>query len=77
MATHTKPSIYLWLCFALVLAVNLAVMCIPVFIKQDVLKNLIKPFTTAVFMMEGIYFLLPGGIEGYDSRLPKTGSAIK
>ena len=76
MATTTKPSTLLWLCVVLVLVVNLAVMCIPVFIKQDVVKNLIKPFTTAVFMMEGIYFLLPDGIGGYDSRLPSTGSAI-
>ena len=76
MATLTKPSTLLWLCFCLVLVVNLAVMCIPVFIKQDVVKNLIKPFTTAVFMMEGIYFLLPNGIGGYDSRLINTGSAI-
>ena len=76
MATLTKPSTLLWLCFCLVLAVNLAVMCIPVFIKQDVVKNLIKPFTTAVFMMEGIFFLLPNGIGGYDSRLINTGSAI-
>ena len=76
MATTTKPSTLLWLCFVLVLVVNLAVMCIPVFIKQDVVKNLIKPFTTAVFMMEGIFFLLPNGIGGYDSRLINTGSAI-
>ena len=76
MATTTKPSTLLWLCVVLVLVVNLAVMCIPVFIKQDVVKNLIKPFTTAVFMMEGIFFLLPEGINGYDSRLINTGSAI-
>ena len=74
--TTTKPSALLWLCFVLVLVVNLAVMRIPVFIKQDVVKNLIKTFTTAIFMMEGIFFLLPEGINGYDSRLPNTGSAI-
>ena len=76
MATLTKPSTLLWLCVVLVLVVNLAVMCIPVFIKQDVVRNLIKPFMTAIFMMEGIYFLLPDGIGGYDSRLINTGSAI-
>ena len=76
MATTTKPSTLLWLCVVLVLVVILAVMCIPVFIKQDVVRNLIKPFTTAVFMMEGIFFLLPTGIDGYDSRLINTGSAI-
>ena len=76
MTTYTKPSTLLWLCFAIVLAVNVAVMCIPVFIKQDRVKNLIKPFTTAIFMMEGIFFLLPNGINGYDSRLINTGSAI-
>ncbi|KAK8892605.1 hypothetical protein M9Y10_029844 [Tritrichomonas musculus] len=76
MATTTKPSTLLWLCVVLVLVVNLAVMCIPVFIKQDVVRNLIKPFTTAIFMMEGIFFLLPDGLWGYDSRLPNTGGAI-
>ena len=42
MATLTKPSTLLWLCFCLVLVVNLAVMCIPVFIKHSSSKPSVK-----------------------------------
>lgn len=76
MASLVKASTLLWLSFILVLVVNAAALAVPIFIHSPIIQNLIKPFSTAVFMMEALFFLFPSGMSGYDSKIHQTGSII-
>lgn len=77
MATAIKEKAFLWLNIVLVLVINVVMLIIPIFINSGVVQNLIKPFTTSVFLMEGIFFLLPAGVGGYSgSELRDTGYMI-
>ncbi|KAK8865295.1 hypothetical protein M9Y10_010835 [Tritrichomonas musculus] len=77
MATTIKEKTFLWLAVVLVLVVNAVMLIIPIFINSGVVQNLIKPFTVSVFLMEGIFYLLPAGVGGYSgSDLRDTGYMI-
>lgn len=76
MVATISESGLLWLTAILVLVGNGAALIVPIFIHSPIIQNLIKPLTTAVFLMEGVFFLLPSNVCFNDSRLPNTGAAI-
>lgn len=76
MAADMSSSGYLWLTAILVLVGNAAGLVAPIFIHSPIIQNLIKPFTCSVFLMEGIFFLLPGCTCLTGSKLANSGSAV-
>ncbi|KAK8891961.1 hypothetical protein M9Y10_029183 [Tritrichomonas musculus] len=76
MVAQISQSGLMWLTAILVLVGNGVALIIPIFIHSPIIQNLIKPLTTSVFLMEGIFFLLPNNICFSESRLPNTGAAL-
>lgn len=67
MAVQTDTLSIAWAEFCLVLIFNIVAMVIPIRIESKIIQNLIKPFTTSIFLMEALFFLLPGAPYG-DSK---------
>lgn len=77
MAATASQSTILWATAIVVLVLNGAVMVIPIFIHSPIIQNLIKPFSTAVFMMEALFYLFPFGLYYITgSKLSETGAVI-
>ena len=72
--TLEKPPTVLWASAIVVLVVNCGLMVVPIFIHSPIIQNLIKPFTTAIFMMEALLYLLPPGLGFADDNIEYAGS---